>query len=569
MTAMPLGPVPLFSIVTPVYDPPVEVLRNTIESVLAQEHTDWELILVDDCSPNPVVRQLLRAYAGREPRIKLIERATNGHIVAASNDGVDAARGRFIVLLDHDDLLTPNALRRNAAMIRRYDDVDYLYSDEDKVDDDGRHYDKFRKPEWSPERLRGQNYACHLSVLRASLVREVGRFHEGYDGSQDHDLILRVTERARRVVHIPEVLYHWRTIPGSAAADVDAKPYAAVAGRQAVQDHLDRLGFDSEVGHGPSPGLYTISRRLDPARRVSIVIPTRGSAGQVWGLRRVFVVEAVRAALAHTEHQNLEVVVVHDTVTPPEVLNQLREVAGDKLVLVPFDEPFNFSRKINLGALHATGDRLVFLNDDTEARSDRWLEELVAPLDEESVGMTGAKLCFSNDTIQHLGHRYDGGHYQHIAIYQPRAALGEFGVLANNREVSGVTAACSAIRRDVFEEVGGLAEVLPVNFNDVDFSYKVRRSGRRVVVVVGSELFHFESRTREPVVDDWERQIVLHRWGRPAQDDYVPRPRRVRVAHGVATKPSAEVEDEPTASSAPPKADDARPATRKPTRARR
>jgi len=517
--------VPLFSIVTPVYDPPVTVLRDTIESVLAQQFQDWELILVDDCSPNPVVREVLRAYAARDPRIRVFERADNGHIVAASNDGVDAARGEFIVLLDHDDQLTPNALKRNAAAIQQHEDVDYLYSDEDKVDKEGRHYDLFRKPDWSPERLRGQNYACHLSVLRADLVREVGRFHEGYDGSQDHDLILRVTEQARRVVHIPEVLYHWRTIPGSAAADVDAKPYAAVAGRNAVQHHLDRLGIEASVDHGPHPGLYTISRRLDPARRVSIVIPTRGSVGQIWGIRRVFVIEAVRSALAHTEHENLEVVVVHDADTPPGVLAELREVAGDRLVLVEFPEPFNFSRKMNTGVLHSTGDRVVFLNDDIEVRSERWLEELVAPLDEESAGMTGAKLYFGNDTIQHAGHRYDHGHYQHIAIYQPRSSVGEFGVLAINREVSGVTAACAAMRREVFDEIGGFAEVLPVNFNDVDLSYKVRRSGRRVVVLASCELFHFESRTRERIVDDWERQIVHNRWGRPVIDAFVPRPR--------------------------------------------
>jgi len=526
------GARPLFSIVTPVYNPPVEVLGQTIESVLAQDFDDWELILVDDCSPDPAVRETLRGASARDDRIRVIERAENGHIVAASNDGVDAARGEFIVLLDHDDQLAPHALARNAVAIAEHDDVDYLYSDEDKIDDEGRHFDLFRKPEWSPERLRGQNYACHLSVLRTDLVRAVGRFHEGYDGSQDHDLILRVTEQARRVVHLPEVLYHWRTIPGSAAADLDAKPYAAIAGRQAVQDHLDRLGIDATVDHGAHAGLYTISRRLDPARRVSVVIPTRGSVGMVWGLRRIFVVEAVRSLLEHTEHENLEIVVVHDTPTPDVVLEELREIAADRLVLVPFAEPFNFSRKMNLGVLHSTGDRVVFLNDDVEVCSQRWLEELVAPLEEEDLGMTGAKLYFSNETIQHIGHRYDAGHYLHIAINRPRSALGEFGVLSINREVSGVTAACAAMRREVFDEVGGFAEVLPVNFNDVDLSYKVRHSGRRIVVVSTCELFHFESRTRDRVVDDWERQIVHNRWGRPTNDPFAPL-RRSNRASGV------------------------------------
>jgi O-antigen biosynthesis protein len=513
---------PLFSVVTPVYDPPVDVLRATVGSVLAQEHTDWELILVDDCSTNPAIRTLLREFAAAEPRINLIERETNGHIVAASNDGLAAATGEFIVLLDHDDLLTPDALTRNAEAIGQHDDVDYLYSDEDKVDDDGRHYDLFRKPEWSPERLRGQMYTSHLSVLRRSLVDEVGGFREGYQGSQDHDLVLRVTEKARRIVHIPEVLYHWRTIPGSAAATSDAKPYAAVAGRQAVQDQLDRLGLKAEVTHGPSPGLYVVRHPLDPSVRASIVIPTNGSTGMVWGRRRVFVVEAVRSVLAATHHENLEVVVVHDTPTPPDVLDSLREVAGEKLRLVPFDEPFNFSRKMNLGVLHTTGERIVLLNDDVEAITDGWLEQLLGALDEPDVGLTGAKLYFGSDTVQHLGHFYALGHFRHIASHAARSDLGEFGVHTINREVSGVTAACAGIRRQTFLDIGGFSELLPTNFNDVDLSYKVRNAGLRIVVLPSVELYHFESQTRERIVEDWERKRVEARWGPPDVDPYYP-----------------------------------------------
>ncbi len=517
---------PLFSIVTPVYDPPVDVLRETVASVLAQDFRDWELILVDDCSPNPDVREVLAELAASDPRIRVIERETNGHIVAASNDGLAAAQGRFIALLDHDDLLVDVALSRMAREISKHPEVDYLYSDEDKVDDEGDFYDTFSKPEWSPERQRGQNYTSHLSVLRAELVRSVGGFHEGYDGSQDHDLVLRVTEQARRVVHVPEVLYHWRSVAGSTAADVNAKPYAAIAGVKAVQDHLDRLGIDGTAGQGPVSGLYTISRRLDPARRVSIVIPTRGSSGLVWGFRRNFIVEAVRSMLAHTEHENLEVVVVYDEPTPDAVMAELRDLLGDRLVpVLSTEKQFNFSRKMNLGVIRSTGDRIVLLNDDVEIRSERWLEELVAPLDEPDVGMTGAKLYFSNDTIQHVGHRYADGHYHHIAFNRPRSYLGEFGGCAINREVSGVTAACAAITRETYERAGGFSEILPVNFNDVDLSYKVRRRlGLRIVMIAGVELFHFESQTRVPRVEDWERRTVTERWGRPARDAFAPMP---------------------------------------------
>ena len=513
---------PLFSIVTPVYEPPVDVLEDTIASVLAQDFDEWEWILVDDCSPTEGVRALIRDHASRDPRIRLVERETNGHIVAASNDGIDAARGEFIVLLDHDDLLTPDALSANARRIREVEDVDYLYSDEDKVDDEGNLYDEFRKPDWSPERLRGQMYTSHLSVMRTEVVRRVGGFREGYDGSQDHDLALRVGEVARTVVHIPEVLYHWRAVAGSASADINAKPYATIAGANAVQDHMDRLGLAAEVGQGPVPGHYRITRRLAPGVRVSVVIPTIGQSDLIWGSRRVMVVEAVRSLLARTRHDNLEIVVVYDEPTPEEVLRELEALAGDKLVLVRFTRPFNYSEKMNVGCLRASGERLVFLNDDVEAISDGWLEQLVAPLDEPDVGLTGARLYFSDDTVQHAGHAYAKGHYLHPFRDLPRESYGPFGALIINREASGVTAACAAMRRDTFVEIGGFSESLPANFNDVDLCYKVRRHGQRIVYVASVELYHFESRTRERAVHDWERNIVRGRWGIPDDDAYVP-----------------------------------------------
>ena len=513
---------PLFSVVTPVYNPPIDVLDEAIESVAAQTFTDWELLLVDDCSPDPRVRALLRAKAAADPRIRLVERETNGHIVAASNDGIAAARGEFIALLDHDDLLVPHALERNAELIAEHPEVDYLYSDEDKVDGTGRHYDLFRKPAWSPERLRGQMYTAHLSVMRASVVRDVGGFREGYDGSQDHDLALRVGEVAREVVHIPEVLYHWRVVPGSAAGDAEAKPYATIAGRQAVQDHVDRVGIAADVEHGPVPGVYQLRRRLPANTSVSIVIPTIGKADLVWGTRRVMVTEAVRSVLATTDLDDLEIVVVHDTPTPVEVVAELREIGGERLTLLPFDEPFNYSRKMNLGVLASRGDRVVFLNDDMHAIAPGWLEQLVAPLEEPDVGLTGAKLLFSSDTIQHAGHAYTGKNYKHPFSREDRASYGPFGALIVNREVSGVTAACAAMRRDVFREVGGFCEALPSNFNDVDLCYKVRRVGRRIVWLADVELYHFESRTRERVVAAWEKDLIVERWGMPRVDPYFP-----------------------------------------------
>ena len=513
---------PLFTIVTPVYEPPLEVFEQTYASVLAQEHSDWEWILVDDLSPSPDVRDFIRAQAALEPRVRLIERAENGHIVKASNDAVDAAEGQFLVFLDHDDLLAGNALKAMARHIAGQTDVDYLYSDEDKAELDGTRHSEFRKPRWSPERLRGQMYTSHLSVMRTSLVREVGAFREGYDGSQDHDLALRVSERARRVIHVPQVLYHWRAVTGSAAADIAAKPYATLAGQRAVQDQLDRLGINGRVEQGREPGRYVIERDLDPATKVSIVIPTLGGSALVFGERRVLIEETVRSALANTDHDNVEIVVVYDKPTPKKVLRSLREIAGDKLVLEKYAKPFNFSEKCNIGALRATGDRLVFLNDDVEVISGRWLENLVGPLDEPDVGLTGAKLYFSDGSIQHAGHGYWGQHYHHPFRFRTRDDPGPFGELVVNREVTGVTAACAAVRRDVFLGVGGFTEALPSNFNDVDFCYKIAHHGLRTVWVANCELFHFESQTRDGTVQAWERHFVVRRWGIPDKDLYTP-----------------------------------------------
>lgn len=512
----------MFSVVTPVYNPPIDVLQQTIDSVRAQTFTDWELILVDDVSPDPRVREVLGQAAANDSRIRVIERAENGHIVKASNDGIAAAKGEFIALLDHDDLLIPRALEWMAIAIEDVPEADYLYSNENKIDDQGRYFHLFAKPPWSPERMRGQNYTSHFSVLRTSLVREVGAFREGYDGSQDHDLFLRVSERARRVLHIPRTLYHWRVIPGSAAGDSSAKPYAWEAGRKAVQDQLERLGINGTVTFGKVPGTYRIERVLDPAVRISVVIPTRGDQGLVWGERRRFVVEAVRSLVERGGHANLEVVVVYDTTTDPETLTELRALSVPDLQLVPYDKPFNFSEKCNLGVTASYGDVIVLLNDDIEIESEGFLAQLAAPLFEDGVGMTGARLKFADTTIQHAGLVFSDGHLQHAFAGHLSDAPGPHSSLIINREVTALTGAAVAMRRAVYEEVGGLCEALPVNFNDVDLSLKVANAGYRLVWIANATAYHFESQTRDASVATWERDYLRSRWLLPDDDPYLP-----------------------------------------------
>jgi GT2 family glycosyltransferase len=505
-----------FSIITAVYDPPLDVFGDTAASVLAQDFDDWEWVLVDDRSPNAEVRSVLAELARTDPRIRVQERTENGGIVAASSDALHLARGQFVGLLDHDDVLEPNALRSMSSAIDENPCADYLYSDQDRMTTEGRTHSAFRKPDWSPERLRHHMYTTHFSVLRRSLAIEVGGFRAGYDGSQDHDLVLRVTEQAREVVHVPEVLYHWREVPGSAAGDADAKPWAWDAGVRVVQDHLDRVGIAGHASKGRAPGTYRIEREPDRTTPVSVVIPTIGSSGVVRGVRRTMVVETVRSLVESSSHEDLEIVVVYDLPTPPQVLADLRALplGSARLVLVPFPYPFNFSEKNNVGALHATGEVLIFLNDDMEAISDGVVEQLIAPLREPGVGATGAKLLFEGSRMQHAGLVYGSGTITH-SYYQAAHpdALGAYGDLWVNREVTALTGACIAVHRDTFEDVGGFAEELPVNYNDVDFCLKIRHRGHRLVWLHDVVLYHFESISRSNAVHDWEKAFVIERWG--------------------------------------------------------
>ncbi|CAH0159083.1 glycosyltransferase family 2 protein [Plantibacter cousiniae (nom. nud.)] len=513
---------PLFSVVTPVYNPPIDMLRQMVDSVRRQAFRDWELILVDDVSPDPAVLVTLRELAAEDDRIIVVAREVNGGISVASNNGIAAATGRFLVLVDHDDLLGHGALAQVARAIAADDRIDYVYTDEDKVDLEGYHYDVFKKPDWSPERLRSHMYLGHLSVMRLDIVRAVGGFDSANDGSQDHDLALKVTERARVVHHIPEILYHWRALPESTASSSGAKPYTWDAGVRAVGAHLERVGIDATAERGDWPNTYRVRRALDPATSVSVIIPTRGSSGVIHGVERVFVVGAVRSVIEHAGDVDLEIVVVYDLTTPETVLDLLREIAGDRLTLVPFDRPFNYGEKCNVGFVESRGDMIVLLNDDVEVISDGFLVELVAPLRQQDVGMTGAQLVYEDGLIQHAGHRYANRGFSHPMTGYRFGEPGPSAALKVDREVSGVTAACAALRRDTYASIGGVTEALPLNFNDVDLSLKVSNAGLRILYLARVQLFHYESKTRLAVVHEWELNTVRARWGVIYRDPFLP-----------------------------------------------
>lgn len=501
---------PRLSIVTPVHRPPLELLDACLASVRAQTFEDWELCLVDDGAPDAAVAERLRDLAARDDRVRVTTRPVSGGIVAASNAGLAMASGEFVALLDHDDQLTPDALALVTAAIGSHPDVDYLYSDEDKMAPDGTVHDVFRKPDWSPERLRSQNYCTHLSVFRRSLVEAVGGFREGFDGSQDHDLILRVTERARRIVHVPEVLYHWCVTPGSAAGDADAKPYAREAGRRAVADHLARVGIDAMVEHLATPGHFRVRRSLpQPAPTVSIVVPTAGNRRPVWGVTRTLVLDLLDSLADVTDGPPIEVIVVADPRTPPEVMAAL---AARSVRVMSMDGPFNFSRWCNAGVAASTGELVLLLNDDMRIEQPDWLTTMVGILAaEHDVGVVGARLLYADGTLQHGGILLNE---QPLHIFRGFGGddPGVFGLLEIDREVSAVTGACLLTRRSLWDELGGLPEDFAVAFNDLDYCLRVRATGRRVVWTAHATLYHLESQSRPSAVDPAEIERLYQRW---------------------------------------------------------
>jgi GT2 family glycosyltransferase len=538
---------PRFSIVTPVYETPADVLRAMLRSVRRQRCGDWELCLVDDASTEPHVAAALEAARRRDPRVRLQRRSENGGIVAASNDALAMARGEFVVLLDHDDKLHPDALALVAEALDREPEADYLYTDEDKIDRRGIHSGPFCKPDWSPERLRTQMYTCHLSVLRRSLVEEVGGFDPEFEGSQDWDLVLRVTERARAVVHVPRVLYHWRALATSAAGGESAKPWAFEAGQRAIQAHCERIGLQARVERDAGlPGVYHLRPALTREPSVSILIPTNGQRREIRYQEVALVEHCVRSIVERSTYEDYEIVCVADATTDSALLADLTALAGERLRVVPYEREFNFSAKVNLGAANAKGELLLLLNDDMEVVTPDWIERLVMYAQHPGIGAVGARLILEDGRLQHAGVIFENGLPGHVH----HGFTGGFKGYANSTHLAqnflAVTGACMMTPAALFEQAGGLAEDLPVNYNDVDYCLKLRSRGHRIVWDPDTTLYHFESSSRSSEVEEWEKQELLDRWlpltaddptGHPCLTQGMPRlrahlawaPRRLRL----------------------------------------
>ncbi len=497
--ALPVTARPLISILVPVYNTPKPWLVRAIESVRDQIYPNWELCLADDASTAPHVAEILRDYAQRDARIKVVTRETNGHISAASNSALELATGDFCALLDHDDELPQHALAEIVYALAADPELEFIYTDEDKIDESGHRSDPYFKPDWNPDLLLGQNYTCHFSVFRTQRLRAIGGFREGLEGSQDWDLTLRATADLdpTRIRHIAKVLYHWRAIPGSTAFVIDEKAdYPFLAAQRALTDHLAATNVSAELL--PVEGRHWRIKYPLPATppKVSLIIPTHNGY------------ELLKTCLdslrGRTDYPDLEIIVVNHESDDPTILKYFTTLAAEGVRIIDYPGPFNFSAINNHAAQHARGSVLGFLNNDLEVIDADWLKEMVAQVNRPEIGAVGAMLYYPDDTVQHAGVILGIGGLNgstsvagHAFKGYRRGEEGQRNRLRLVQNYSAVTAACLVIRREVFEDVGGFDErKLAVAFNDIDFCLRVRAAGYRNLWTPFAELYHHESASR-------------------------------------------------------------------------
>jgi glycosyltransferase involved in cell wall biosynthesis len=481
------------AVLMPVFNPKPEWLQAAIDSVRAQLYPHWQLCIADDCSTDSHIRPLLEAAMAADPRIQVVFRERNGHICASSNSALELVQAPWVALLDHDDLLPDEALIWVAKAIAEHPQAQLFYSDEDKLSPAGELFDPYLKGDWNPVLMEGQNMFSHLGVYATDLVRQVGGFREGFEGSQDHDLVLRCSEQLRRdqIVHIPRVLYHWRVHPQSTAGGAKAKPYTVQAAERAISEHLQRRALPLRQISWTPVGFRSDLALPEPPPRVSVIVPTRN------GLQVLR--PCLTSLLERTRYSDFEVLVVDNGSDDPATLQFLVDLEQQGRIRVLRDpSPFNYSALNNRAVQLAAGQLICLLNNDIEVIDPGWLEELVVQALRPGVGAVGARLLYPNRTLQHGGVLLGvGGVANHAHLGWPGDHPGYFSRAQLTQEMAAVTGACLLVRRSHYEAVGGLnEEQLKVAFNDVDFCLKLREQGLQNVYAPAARLIHHESVSR-------------------------------------------------------------------------
>lgn len=494
---------PVISVIMPVFNTPDRFLREAIESVLEQVYPNWELCIADDASSEPHVNKILQEYISKDPRIKVVLRKENGHISLCSNSAIEIATGEFIALLDHDDLLTPDALFEVVILMNRYPDADMIYSDEDYISEDGKLGTPVFKPDWCPDSFLSRMYTCHLGVYRHSLITQVGGFRVGYEGAQDYDLVLRLTEKTEKIYHIPKILYHWRLHSGSTSASLTAKPYADQAGQRALVDAIYRRNEKGRVLEITGlPGLYTIRYEILKYELVSIIITITNKGA----LNR-----CIQSIFKNSSYPNFEVIVIDNSrcEKTAKILASWQYQEPNRFKCYPLNIQFNYSKINNYGAGKAQGEYLLFLSNDTEVITPDWIDAMVEQAQRVSVGAVGALLLYPDNTIQHAGVVIGvGGIAGHSHRCFPSTASGYLFQIKTLNNYSAVTGACLMCRREVFDCVGGFNENLAGAYSDVDLCLKLVEKGYKNIYIPYAVLYNHESKIGE-YEDTFEKQLLF------------------------------------------------------------
>ncbi len=480
---------PKISVVIPVYNCPIVYLRECIDSILNQTYKNFEVCLCDDASTDKDVVKVLKEYEELDSRIKVFYSKENGHISKATNNALSIASGEFIAFMDNDDTISPYAFNEVVKTLNENNSVDLIYSDEDKMDLDGTRMHPSFKPDFSPETLLGSNYICHLVVARRRLVEEIGGIREGYEGVQDHDFLLRLTEVTSSIAHIPKILYHWRMIPGSTALDVKSKSYITENGIKMVEDALACRGLKGQVSASTESSYTTILGNDNEL--ITIVIPTRDGA-DILG-------PCLKSVYDKSSYRNFEVIVIDNGSEKEETFKLFKEYKNhSNFRVLRMDCPFNYSHLNNEAVKQANGEYILLLNNDVEVISENWLEALLGHARIEEIGAVGALLYYPNDTVQHCGVILGiGGAAAHCHLQLSAARVKEVASGRTPSNFSAVTAACLMVSKKKYMEVGMLNEKdLTVAFNDIDFCLRLLEKGYRNVVHPDAKLYHYESISR-------------------------------------------------------------------------
>lgn len=492
---------PTISVLMPTFNTPETFLREAIASVRNQIYPYWELCIADDASTQPHVKAILEEYAAQDPRIKVVFRSENGHISRSSNSALEIATGEFVALLDHDDLLTPDALYEVALLLNQHPESDMIYSDENKLNEQGQLLEPAFKPDWCPDSFLSRMYTCHLGVYRRSLLNEIGGFRVGYEGSQDYDLVLRVTEKTDRIFHIPKVLYTWRMHPASTATGEEGvKPYAYIAAQKALEESIERRGEPGKVLDAPGfLGIYHIRYTLPEHKLVSVIIPVTNE-------NQAFIKKCLKSVFEQNTYQNYEVIVVSDRTVSPDInriFAQWRTKQPTQFKHHQLSKPSALSTLSSYGAAQAQGEYLLFLDANTAVITPDWIAAMTEQAQRKSIGAVGARLLYEDGTIQHAGLIIGigaavGCNHKHV----PATAPGYMFQIQAINNFSAVSGACLMCQREVFEQVGGFDPNLPHQYYDVDLCLKLVEQGYRNVYLPHVALYHYEPQENQPIESD-------------------------------------------------------------------